>query len=68
MKDLLTISILRKFTPHNTCLHQLQSFSLAIRIKNISKFYIIQKMASSLIKNVSKNHPNKLINQFTSQY
>lgn len=26
---------LRKFTPHNTCLHQLQSFSLAIRIKNI---------------------------------
>lgn len=24
-----------KFTPHNTCLHQLQSFSLAIRIKNI---------------------------------
>lgn len=35
VKDLLTISILRKFTPHNTCLHQLQSFSLAIRIKNI---------------------------------
>lgn len=34
----------------------------------ISKFYIVQKMATSLIKNVLKNHPNKLINQFTSQY